>query len=108
MSNYQVLFNGEVAEDANIDVVRENLARELGLDERKAKQLFSGRTVVVRSQLEHHEAQTWQQKLAELGAVCRIKDFTPKGDSATYEVWAPADRGRPANDGTSPSSGDQP
>ena len=45
MANYQVLFNGEVAQSASIDAVRDNLARELGLDERKAKQLFSGRTV---------------------------------------------------------------
>ena len=42
MANYQVLFSGEVAQQASIEMVRENLARELGLDERKAKQLFSG------------------------------------------------------------------
>jgi hypothetical protein len=49
MANYQVLFNGDVLEDSSTDSVRENLARELGLDQRKAKQLFSGRTVVIRS-----------------------------------------------------------
>ena len=86
MANYQVLFNGEVAEDANPDVVRANLARELGLDERKAKQLFSGRTVVVRSQLDQAEALSWQEKLGELGAVCRIKDFTPKATMAQFDV----------------------
>lgn len=86
MANYQVLFNGEIAEDASLDVVRENLARELGLDDRKAKQLFSGRTVVIRSQLEQSEAQNWQSKLAELGAVCRIKNFMPKPDTADFRV----------------------
>jgi ribosomal protein L37E len=86
MANYQVLFNGEIAENASMDVVRENLARELGLDDRKAKQLFSGRTVVVRSQLEQAEAQSWQEKLAEFGAVCRIKDFAPKSDTASFKV----------------------
>ena len=86
MANYQVLFNGEVATNANPDVVRDNLARELGLDERKAKQLFSGRTVVIRSQLDQQDAMNWQQKLAQLGAVCRIKDLTPKGEVANYKV----------------------
>ena len=86
MSNYQVLFNGEVASDSSQEVVRENLARELGLDERKAKQLFSGRTVVIRSQLDQHEAEAWQGRLAELGAVCRIKDLKPKEDVADFKV----------------------
>ena len=77
MANYQVLFNGEVESAADLERVRENLARELGLDERKAKQLFSGRTVVIRSQLEQHEAQAWQDRFAELGAICRIKNLVP-------------------------------
>ena len=77
MANYQVLFNGDIAETASVDAVRDNLARELGLDERKAKQLFSGRTVVIRSQLDHQQAQAWADKLASLGAICRIKDLTP-------------------------------
>ena len=86
MSNFQVLFNGEIASAADVDHVRDNLARELGLDERKAKQLFSGRTVIIRSQLELTEAENWQAKLAELGAVCRIKDLTPKDTAADYKI----------------------
>ena len=82
--NYQVLFNGEVLEHASVEAVRENLARELGLDERKAKQLFSGRTVVIRSQLEQSEAQAWQDRFAELGAICRIKNLQPKEQSSAY------------------------
>jgi ribosomal protein S27AE len=78
MGNYQVLFSGEVASDANADAVRDNLARELGIDERKARQLFSGRTVVLRSQLEQTAALELQEKLSSLGALCRVKDFTPK------------------------------
>ena len=86
MANYQVLFNGEVADEASSDHVRDNLARELGIDERKAKQLFSGRTVVIRSQLDQNEAQAWQTKLAQLGALCRIKDLTPKDSQADYKI----------------------
>lgn len=77
MANYQVLFNGEVLGHASADAVRDNLARELGLDERKSKQLFSGRTVVIRGQLEQHEAQAWQDRFAELGAIARIKNLVP-------------------------------
>ncbi len=89
MANYQVLFSGDVAEDSKVDAVRNNLARELGIDERKAKQLFSGRTVVIKSQLHQEEALALQARYAELGAVCRVKDLTPKIpdiDAADYRL----------------------
>ena len=78
MGDYQVLFSGEVTQQANPDAVRENLARELGIDERKARQLFSGRTVVLQSQLTQEAALQMQQRLSDLGALCRVKDLSPK------------------------------
>lgn len=78
MGNYQVLFSGEVSKQASEDAVRANLARELGIDDRKARALFSGRTVVIRSQLKHEEALELQHRLGEFGAICRVKDLTAK------------------------------
>ena len=78
MNHYQVLFSGELAEGTQEGTVQDNLSRELGIDERKAGQLFSGRTVVISSQLSRDDAQTMQARFAELGALCRIKDLTPK------------------------------
>ncbi len=92
MANYQILFNGEVSKQASVDAVRENLARELGLDERKAKQLFTGRTVVIRSHLDQQQAEAWQAKLAQFGALCRIKDLTPKGESASFKEGKDAEQ----------------
>ncbi len=75
MSDYQVLFSGEIDRNSDLDSVRTRLARELGIDDRKARTLFSGRTVVLRSQLNEDEARTFQQRLGELGAICRIKSL---------------------------------
>jgi ribosomal protein L37E len=86
MANYQVLFSGELVENAQLDAVQANVARELQLDERKARQLFSGRTVVLRSQLRQDEALAFQAKMAALGAICRVKDFTPKREPARYRA----------------------
>jgi len=88
MGNYQVLFNGEVSKEANEDTVRSNLSRELGIDDQKAKQLFSGRTVVIKSQLKQEEALDLQDKFATLGAICRVKDLTPKKTEfqAEYQI----------------------
>jgi len=80
MNHYQVLFSGEVAEGAQEATVRGNLSRELGIDERKIGQLFSGRTVVIRSQLSQDDALSIQARFADLGALARIKNLTPKTD----------------------------
>lgn len=86
MGEYQVLFSGEVARDADVDVVRGRLGRELGIDERKARALFTGRTVVIRSQLDEQEARQLQQRLVDLGAVCRIKSLAaPRGMDAQID-----------------------
>ena len=65
MNHYQVLFSGEVAEGALESTVQQNLARELGIDERKARQLFSGRTVVIRSQLSQDDAFALQARFTD-------------------------------------------
>jgi hypothetical protein len=86
MGNYQVLFSGEVSPNVNEDTVRANLARELGIDERKARQLFSGRTVVIKSQLSQADALAVQAQFSEFGAICRVKDFSPKVEKVDYRV----------------------
>jgi len=85
MGRFQVLFSGEVAEGANETTVRQNLIRRLGLDDRKVSQLFSGRTVVVRSDLTREAADELQAELAGLGAISRIKDLTPD-DKAKFKI----------------------
>jgi len=77
MGQFQVLFSGQVVEGANVGTVRNNIARRLGLDENKVAQLFSGRTVVIRSELSRDDADRLQAELAALGALARIKDLTP-------------------------------
>jgi len=85
MGHFQVLFSGQVVEGASEATVRDNVARKLGLDQRKVAQLFSGRTVVIRSELARHEAEQLQAELTALGALARIKDLTPD-DRAKFKI----------------------
>lgn len=80
MSQFQVLFSGQITDGAAQDIVMRNLARSLGLDDRKVGQLFSGRTVVVKSQMSEEEAFALQDQFSDLGAVARVKDLTPAAD----------------------------
>lgn len=86
MSDYQVQFSGQVAKGSDLDVVQSRLARELGIDEQKARTLFSGRTVVIRSKLLQAEAEALQQRLADLGAITRIKSLAaPRSNEAEID-----------------------
>ena len=83
MSNYQVLFNGVTLDGddpTSVERVERALAGELGIDHSKAKRLFSGRTVVLASQLSREEALDLQARLEQVGAVARIKDMSPKAE----------------------------
>jgi hypothetical protein len=75
MGDYQVLFSGEVVQEADPEGVCARLAHELSIDDRKARQLFTGRTVVIKSQLSQSEAEELQVRLEALGARCRIKNL---------------------------------
>ncbi len=87
MSSYNVLFSGEVVDGADVERVRVRVARELGIAEQKARQLFSGRTVVISSQLSYEEAESLVCRLADLGAICRTKDNAPKpANPARYKL----------------------
>lgn len=88
MSSFHVLFSGEIAPGAMRDQVMLGLQRTLGIDQRQATQLFSGRTVVLKSQLGAAEAQSRVAVLSSIVAVCRVKNYTPlpAGDPARFRI----------------------
>jgi hypothetical protein len=86
MGTFQVLFSGELVRGAELSAVQALLAAELGIDDRKARQLFQGRTVVIRSQLQERDALALQNRLYDLGAVSRVKDAgAPSGRSTAAQ-----------------------
>lgn len=88
VSQFQVLFSGEISEGAAPEAVRKNLARRLGIDDRKTAQLFSGRTVVVKSGLTRDQAEEFQADLAGIGVLVRIKDLSVADDRAKFRIDA--------------------
>ena len=78
MTSCHVLFSGDIVADADPQVVAASMAAELGVSQQKAKQLFSGRTVVLKSHVTDAEAEAMVVRLREIGAVCRVKMDAPK------------------------------
>lgn len=78
MGQHQVLFSGELFVGTDPVQARNRMARLLGIDLKKAEQLFSGRTVVLKSQLTFEEAASLKDQLDNLGAMSRIKDLAAR------------------------------
>ena len=68
MELYEIVFSGEVLPGAQVDVVRDNLARLFQADEARLALLFSGRRWVLKNNLEAVEAQKYHATLERAGA----------------------------------------
>ncbi len=77
MGHFQVLFSGELAPGADTALVQRRVSERLGIEGRKISQLFSGRTVVLKSGLDEGAAFALQRELQAAGAITRVKDRTP-------------------------------
>lgn len=68
MELYEIVFNGEVLPGAQVELVRDNLARLFQADEQRLALLFSGRRWVLKSNLERAEAHKYRATLERAGA----------------------------------------
>lgn len=72
MELYEIVFNGEVLPGAQIEPVRDNLARLFQADEQRLALLFSGRRWVLKSNLDSAEAQKYRATLERAGALVSV------------------------------------
>lgn len=93
MSNlFEVAFAGELMPDAEADQVKANLARLFQADLQRIAALFSGRRVVIKSNLDAASAEKYRQTLERAGARVEV---SPVGEAqavapAAAPVPAPA------------------
>lgn len=73
MSLYEVAFSGKLVADAQPDLVKANLAKIFQADEQRIAQLFSGRRIVIKSNLDAAGAEKYREILARAGAVLEVQ-----------------------------------
>lgn len=86
MSLYEVAFSGKLVADAQLDLVKANLAKIFQADEQRIAQLFSGRRIVIKSNLDAAGAEKYREILARAGAVLEVRalgqgDVAPAAES---------------------------
>ncbi len=69
---YRLVFRGELLEGQHKAVVKKRLAEALKLDENRAQQLFSGKTVIVKRDADTRTAAAYQKLFKTAGARLRV------------------------------------
>lgn len=98
---YEVAFYGEIVEGAELDQVKAKVAAMFKADAAKLAQLFSGKRVVIKKNIDQATANKYQAALQKAGAQCEVKSLTeaavaPPAESAAAPAAAPAATPAPA------------
>ncbi len=85
---YEVAFRGEIAEGADLQQVRQNIGKMFKADDAKLDQLFSGKRIVIKKNIDRPTALKYQAAMTKAGAVCEV--------SGPEEAAPPAQPAEPA------------
>lgn len=72
MSRFEIAFSGQIVPGADADQVKANLARVFQADDQRIALLFSGRRVVIKSDLDQATAEKYRVTLERAGAVAEV------------------------------------
>ncbi|HSC83013.1 MAG TPA: hypothetical protein VLC30_05305 [Pseudomonas sp.] len=75
MSLYEIAFAGQLVPGAQLALVKENLARLFQADEQRIALLFSGRRIVIKSNLDAAGAEKYRATLERAGAVAIVQSL---------------------------------
>ena len=73
MTQFELVFKGEIVEDFAVDQVKENVAKLFKANHAQVVKMFSGNVVVLRNRLDDATAKKYQAILLKHGAVCNIR-----------------------------------
>ena len=84
---FEVAFSGEISEGASLDEVKARVGKMFNADTAKLAQLFSGKRVVIKKNIDKATAAKYQSALNKAGAQCEV---APMGGAPATPAPAPA------------------
>jgi hypothetical protein len=101
---FEVAFSGQVSDTADIDNVKARVGKMFNADAAKIAQLFSGKRVVIKKNIDRPTAEKYQNAFAKAGAISEVKSMKSLGSvdiAVTPAATASADAEQ-ANKKTTP------
>lgn len=75
MSRYEIAFSGQLLPGAQLELVKVNLAKLFQADAQRIEQLFSGRRIVIKNNLDVAGAEKYRVTLERAGARVEVVDM---------------------------------
>ena len=98
---FEVAFSGQISDGANADEVRVKVAKLFNADEAKLTQLFSGKRIVIKKNIDQATANKYRTALARAGAECEIAPVGGAVEAAPQPAAEPAPAAAPQPAATS-------
>jgi len=80
---YEVAFSGKISDGADLGEVKARLGGMFKADESKLTQLFSGKRIVIKKNIDKQTAIKFHTALKQAGAECEVRSLSPAGKPAT-------------------------
>jgi len=96
---FEVAFSGQVSAGASLGEVKARVAKMFNADDAKLAQLFSGKRIVIKKNIDRATASKYQTALNRAGAECEVAAMAggaPAQSAATRAVDQPAAAAKPA------------
>ena len=89
MAQYNLVFQGEIVADAALEDVKNNIAKLFKADAEKTAQLFSGKPIVIKKNLDEQTSNKYLDILNKAGAIAKkipIPDSTSNSEISSKKV----------------------
>jgi hypothetical protein len=80
---FEVAFSGKISEGVDVDDVKSKVGKMFSADEAKLEQLFSGKRIVIKKNVDQATATKYKTALNRAGADCEVKSMDGESDSAS-------------------------
>lgn len=97
---FEVAFSGQISDGADLDEVKVQVGKMFKADDAKLAQLFSGKRIVIKKNIDQATAARYESALNNAGAECEVNALDEVAAVAMTPVAAPAE----SNAVTTPSS----
>ena len=87
---FEVAFSGQISEGANLDEVKARVGKIFNADDAKLAQLFSGKRIVIKKNIDQATAAKYQTALNRAGAECEVSSLSGAAPTAQAETRAAA------------------
>ncbi len=87
---FEVAFSGQISEGANLEEVKARVGKMFNADDAKLTQLFSGKRIVIKKNIDQATAAKYKTALNRAGAECEISPTGGEAAAAQSAAATPA------------------